>query len=241
MKKHFTRALALLLALVMVISVLPVMALAVEENTPASFISGLPADGSYGVIYNADGYVMGFDLDNGKAPAKQAALSADGSGIAALPNGTAVVKFVKTGDDYYFVIGGKYLTVKDLDASNKEKLVLTDAVETGSKWSFKVDTKDAGYYNILNAEYKWNGSSDVYLEQYTNYGNSTFSPYSYKSSTPTLFQMKIAATEADEDGRVGEIMEAGDLPVEGDRIVIYCDAAKAVFGHPPARTSLPPR
>ena len=232
MKKHFSRALALLLALVMVISVLPVMALAVDEGSSAGFMSGLPADGSSGVIYNADGYVMGFDLDKGKAPAKSVSLTADGSGIASLPNGTAVVKFVKTGDDYYFVIGGKYLTVKDLDDSNKEKLVLTESVETGSKWRFVADQGNAaGYWNILNVEYKYNGN-DVYLEQYTNYGNSTFSPYSYKASTPTLFQMKIAATEADEDGRVGEIMEAGDLPADGAKVVVYNDNAKAVFGQP---------
>jgi hypothetical protein len=208
------------------------MSLAVEEGASASFISGLPEDGSYGDIYNANNFVMGYDLDNGKAAAKAVTLNADGSGITALPNGTAVVKFIKTGSDYYMTVGGKYLTVKDLDANTKEQLVLTDAVETGSKWSFIPDKAGAaGYYNILNAEYKWNNTQEVYLEEYTNAGGvSTFSPYSYKSSTPTLFQMKIAATEADEDGRVGEIMEAGDLPVEGDRIVIYCDEAKAVFG-----------
>ena len=89
MKKRFSKALALLLALVMVLSVLPVMALAeVAENSPATFISGLPEDGSYGVIYNADGYVMGFDLDNGKAPAKKVTLTPNQGGIASLPNGT---------------------------------------------------------------------------------------------------------------------------------------------------------
>ena len=111
MKKHFSRALALFLALVMVFSVLPVMALAVDEGSPASFISGLPEDGSYGVIYNANNFVMGYDLDNGKAAAKAVTLNAEGSGIAALPNGTAIVKFIKTGSDYYMTVGGKYLTV----------------------------------------------------------------------------------------------------------------------------------
>ena len=237
MQKHFSKALALFLALVMILSVFPVVGLAVEEGAQADFISGLPEDGSYGVIYNADGYVMGFDLDNGKAPAKKVSLNADQSGIASLPNGTAVVKFIKTGSDYYLTIGGKYLTVKDLSDSDKEKLVLTDSVETGSKWSLIPDKAGAaGYWNFLNVEYKYINSQgnpqDVYLEQYTNPGGvSTFSPYSYKSSTASLFQMKIAATEADDDGRVGELFEAGSLPENGS-YVIYCDNAKAVFGQP---------
>lgn len=237
MKKHFPKALALFLALVMTLSVFPVMSLAVEEGAQARFLNGLPADGSYGVIYNVDGYVMGADLDNGKAPAKRAELSPDQSGIKALPNGAAVLKFIKTGSDYYLTIGGKYLTVKDLDANNKEKLVLTEAVETGSKWSIIPDKAGAsGCWNFLNAEYKWNGSSDVYLEQFTSYGNSSFSPYSYNPNSSSFkasyFQMKIAATEADEDGRVGEIAIAGDLPADGGKYVVYNGAAKAVFGQP---------
>ncbi|MBQ1677949.1 MAG: 5'-nucleotidase C-terminal domain-containing protein, partial [Oscillospiraceae bacterium] len=229
MKQHFSKALALFLAVVMVISVLPVMAFAVDPGTPAPFLSALPEDGSYGVIYNADGYVMGFDLENGRAPAKQVSLSADGGSISDLPNGAAVFKFIKTGSDYYMTLGGKYLTVKDLDAQNTEKLVLTDGVETGSKWSFIPDKGGAaGFWNILNLEYKWNGG-DVYLEQYKG---QNFSAYSYQSNNPGYFQMKIAATEADEDGRVGEIMEAGELPADGSKVVVYNDYAKAVFGQP---------
>ena len=237
MKKHFSKALALLLALAMLLSVFPVMSFAVEEGEQARFLNGLPADGSYGVIYNVDGYVLGADLDNGKAPAKKAELSPDQSGIKALPNGAAVLKFIKTGSVYYLTIGGKYLTVKDLDENTKEKLVLTEAVEPGSKWSIIPDKAGVdGCWNFLNAEYKWNGSSDVYLEQYTSYGSSSFSPYSYNPNSSSFkasyFQMKIAATEADEDGRVGEIAIAGDLPADGGKYVVYNAAAKAVFGQP---------
>ena len=232
MKQHFTKALALLLVLVMVLSVFPVLGFATEEGESATLISSLPADGAYGVIYNADGYVMCFDLDNGKAPAKAVTLSADGGTIQSLPNGTAIIKFIQTGSDYYLTLGGKYLTVKDV-GDLKEQLVLTDGIETGSKWSIITDKANAaGYYNILNAEYKWNGTQEVYLEQYTNAGGvSTFSPYSYKSGTPTLFQMKFYATSADEDGRVGELPVAGGTPENGT-YVIYCNEAKAVFGQP---------
>ena len=199
MKKHFSRALALLLALVMVISVLPVMALAVDEGDTASFVNGLPQDGSYGVLFNVEGYVMGSDLADGKAPAK--AVTADNSGIESLPNGTAIIRFIKTGSDYYMTIGGKYLTVKDLDAANKEKLVLTDSIETGSKWTFVADQAGAaGWYNIKNAEYRWNGTGEVYLEQYRG---AQISPYSYRATyngndQTKLYQFKVAATAADE-------------------------------------------
>ena len=233
MKQHFTKALALLLALVMILTVFPAVSFATEEGESATLMNGLPADQSYGVIYNADGYVMCFDLDNGKAPAKAVSLSTDGGMIESLPNGTAVIKFIQTGSDYYLTLGGKYLTVKDLSDSEKEKLVLTDEIETGAKWTIIPDKANAaGYYNILNAEYKWNGTQEVYLEQYTNAGGvSTFSPYSYRSGTPTLFQMKFYATSADEDGRVGELPVAGGTPENGT-YVIYCHEAKAVFGQP---------
>ncbi len=232
MRKHFSRALAALLVLAMVLTMLPATALAVESGDSATFINGLPADGSYGVLYNIDGYVMGFDLADGKAPAKAA--TADNSGIKSLPDGTAVVKFIKTGSDYFLTLGGKYLTVKDI-GSAKEQMVLTDQVETGSKWTIMDDQAGkAGWYNIKNAEYKYNGSADVYLEQYRG---SQISPYSYYKTDKTgadqtnLYQFKIASTAADEDGRVGEIVAAGALPVNG-KYVIYNRYARAVFGQP---------
>ena len=51
MRKTLTKALALLLALAMVLSVLPVISLAVEEGDAVTFISGLPADDSYEFLY----------------------------------------------------------------------------------------------------------------------------------------------------------------------------------------------
>ncbi len=230
MKKRFSRALAMLLAVVMLFSVMPVMAENnVEEGTAATFVNGLPEDGTYGVIFNAEGYVMGADLADGKAPAKTATASTDGKTIPNLPNGTAVIKFIKTGSDYYMTIGGKYLTVKDLDENNKEQLVLTDEIETGSKWTFIADQAGlSGYYNIKNAEYKWNGG-DVYLEQYRG---SQFSPYKYNSNSASLYQMRFAQTGADDDGRVGEAVEAGALPVDGQTYVVYNYYAKAVMGQP---------
>ena len=99
MKKHFTRALALLLSLVMVLSTLPVLSFATEEGEEAILIDGMPGDQAYGVIYNASGFVMGFDLDNGKAAAKSVTLSTDESKISSLPSGTAVIRFIKARAD----------------------------------------------------------------------------------------------------------------------------------------------
>ena len=236
MKKHFSRALALLLALVMVLSAMPVLSFATEEREQAHLINGLPGDQAYGVIYNMDGYVMGFDLADGKAPAKSVTVSTDGKTINGLPNGTAVFKFIKADSDseYYLTLGGKYLTCKDLDSQTKEKLVLTDTKESGSKWTILADKGGAsGYYNIKNAEYQWENShggfDDVYLEQYRG---STFGPYSYQSNNASYFQMKFFSTSPDKDGRVGEVVEAGPLPTDGGKYVIYNQYAKAVMGQP---------
>ena len=70
MKQHFSKALALLLALVMVLSVFPAVSFATEEGESATVFDGLPADGAYGVIFNADGYLMGADVSGGGAPAE---------------------------------------------------------------------------------------------------------------------------------------------------------------------------
>ena len=236
MKKHYPRILALLLAFVMVFSLLPVTALAasVDAGSEAAFFSGLPGDSKYGVIYSCgEGYshVFGYDINDGNAPSLEVALTSDGKAIAELPNGTAVFKFVKLDDNgtYYLTAGGKYLVIKDIDANNKEKLVFTDSVEAGAKWTIKPDQGGmTGAYNIMNAEYKYNGR-DVYLEQYNG---SKWCGYSYSSSGAKHFQFKFAETGADDDGRIGSLNPADPLPAEGDTVVVYNDYAKAVFGQP---------
>ena len=235
MKKRFSRALAMLLAVVMLFTVMPVMAANnVEEGAAATFINGLPEDGTFGVIYNVDNYVFGADVADGSAPAKTANASTDGKTIPNLPNGTAIFKFIKTGSDYYLTIGGKYLTVKDLDENNKEKLVLTDEIETGAKWTFVADQGGkAGYYNIKNAEYKYN-NKDVYLEVY----GGAIKPWGYSKTDKNgkdqtnLYQFKFASTEPDDDGRVGDVISAGALPADGQTYVVYNYYAKAVMGQP---------
>ena len=237
MKKHFSRAMALLLAIVMVFSLLPVSALAasVDAGTGAPFFDGLPANGKYGVIYSCGegySYVFGYDIAEGNAPALAVNLTNDGEAIQSLPDGTAIFKFVKLDDNgnYYLTLGGKYLVCKDIDSSHKEKLVLSDTAEKGAKWTIFADKAGmAGAYNIMNADYKWNGTGDVYLEQYNG---QKFCGYSYNSSNPQHFQFKFAETGADDDGRVGETNPAGPLPAAGDTVVIYNDYAKAVFGQP---------
>ena len=224
MKQHFSKALALLLALVMVLSVFPAVSFATEEGESATVFDGLPADGAYGVIFNADGYLMGADVSGGGAPAKTAAASEDGASIPSLPNGTAVVKFIKSGSDYILQLGSKYLALND-----SEELILADEIGTNdyAKWSFVADQAGAaGYYNIKNVGFKYNGSP-VYLEVY----GGSIKPWSYKASSASLYQFKFYACSADEDGRVGTAPVAGGLPENGT-YVIYCQEAKAVFGQP---------
>ena len=240
MKKHFSRALATLLVLAMVLSMLPVMAFAasVEPGDGAAFMNGLPGDGKFGVIYSCGenySHVFGYDINDGNAPALAVELTNDGEAIQDLPAGTAIFKFVKLDDNgtYYLILGSKYLVCKDIDSNNKEKLVLCDTPEFGAKWTIIPDKGNMqGAYNIMNAEYKYNGGayqSDVYLEQYNG---SKFCGYSYKSSTPQYFQFKFAETAADDDGRVGNVDPGDPLPAVGDTVVIYNDYAKGVFGQP---------
>ena len=228
MKKHLSKALALFLALVMVLSVFPVLGFATEEGESADVVNGLPEDQSYGVLFNIDGYVVGADVSDGSAPAKAATLNASGDKINALPNGAAVFKFLKLSDsDYYLTLGGKYLTIKDLDDQNMEQLILSDTAESGAKWTFEADRTEAGWYNLKNAEYTYNGKA-VYLEVY----RGAVKPWGYNTNSASAFRFKVFSTTADEDGRVGEIMDAGSLPVDGQTYVIYNHNARAVFGQP---------
>ena len=224
MKKHFLRALALLLALVMVLSAMPVLSFATEEGEEAVAISGLPGDQAYGVLFNVDNYVMGADI-SGSAPAKTVEVTTDGKKIKSLPNGTAIIRFVQSGTDYVFQIGSKYLAL-----NSDEELVLVDELGTDdyAKWTFVADQAGkSGYYNIKNMGFQYNGSP-VYLEVY----NGAIKPWSYKSSTPSYYQFKFFSTSPDEDGRVGEAPVAAPLPTDGGKYVIYNQYAKAVMGQP---------
>ena len=235
MKNHLSRSLALLLVLAMILTMLPIMALATEIGEGASFMDGLPADGSYGTIYSCGegySYVIGYDIGEGNAPALAVEKTEDGEAVKALPDGTMIIKFVQTGSDYYFQVGSKYLVLKDIDSNNKEKLVLCDTPEKGAKWTIIPDQAGMeGAFNIKNAEYKWNNKYDVYLEQYNG---QKFCGYSYGASNPQHFQFKFLASSADEDGRVGERVSAAAKPEHGDKVVIYNDAAPGAFGQPTA-------
>ena len=236
MKKHLSRAIALVLSLVMILTVLPAAVFATDKGEGASVMNGLPANGSYGVIYCCgDGYsnVMGYDITGGNAAVCGVELTEDGEAIKSLPNGTAIIKFVKNTDGtYYFMLGSQYLVIKDLDSNNKEKLAICDTPEKGAKWSIIADQAGkSGAYNIMNAEYKWNGKYDVYLEQYNN---QKYCGYSYSGGdSAKYFQFKFYETSADEDGRIGFLQDAGALPEAGKSYVIYCAAAGmngGVFG-----------
>ena len=232
MKKHFSRALALLLALVMVLSAMPVLSFATEEGEEAIAIDGLPGDQAYGVLFNADNYVMGADV-GGSAPAKSVEVTTDGRKIKSLPNGTAIIRFVKSGSDYVFQIGSKYLALNDA-----EELVLVDELGTNgyAKWSIVPDQAGkAGYYNVKNVGFQYNGNP-VYLEVY----NGAIKPWSYKSTTPSYYQFKFFSTSPDEDGRVGEVVEAGPLPTDGGKYVIYNHSGKVVMGQPTGEDAAAP-
>ena len=219
MKKHYTRAIALVLTLVMVLSMMPVLSFATEEGETATLINGLPSDQSYGVLYYVDGYVFGADVDGG-APAKAVQTSADKTTINSLPNGTAVFKFIKNDDGtYYLMLGSKYMAIVLVDG--KSKIALQDTVE-GAKWDMTAESD--GAYLISSHDVD---SSYKYLEFYSN----AFSAYKL-GQDKSAYRFKFFSTSSDEDGRVGEIVEAGPLPVDGKQYVIYNHYGRAVMGQP---------
>ncbi len=219
MKQHYTRAIALLLSLVMVLSAMPVLSFATEEGEGAALINGLPGDQTYGVLFHIDGYVVGADI-TGSAPAKAVQTSADGSTITSLPNGAAIFKFVQNSDGtYYLMVGNRYMAIAVVDA--KSKIVLQNTVE-GAKWDLTEDSD--GTYTVSSHDVD---STFKYLEYYRN----SFSAYKIASDKGP-YRFKFFSTSPDEDGRVGELIAAGPLPTDGGKYVIYNHSAKVVMGQP---------
>ena len=230
MKKHFSKALALLLALVMVLSMLPTMSIAAEKPDGEGFLDRMPEDDSYGVIYACGrGYeaVLSQNLLSDEfATAAVAEPAADGVGLKQLPEEAVVFRFLKTGlsdGSYYLMVQGKYLAMQDKDGS----LTLVDSIsDAGTKWLAEADKAGmAGAVNLRNARLL--GGKDAYL-RITEGG---FTCDAYSAMEAGSFQLRIvAATEADSAVRAAG--DPGYMPVAGDKVVIYNKLAKAVFGQP---------
>ena len=230
MKKHFSKALALLLALVMVLSMLPTMSIAAEKPDGEGFLDRMPEDDSYGVIYACGrGYeaVLSQNLLSDEfATAAVAEPAADGVGLKQLPEEAVVFRFLKTGlsdGSYYLMVQGKYLAMQDKDGS----LTLVDSIsDAGTKWLAEADKAGmAGAVNLRNARLL--GGKDAYLR----IAEGGFTCDAYSAMESGSFQLRIVAA-AEADSAVRAAGDPGYMPVAGDKVVIYNKVGKAVFGQP---------
>ncbi|MBR6825024.1 MAG: hypothetical protein IKM59_00600, partial [Oscillospiraceae bacterium] len=228
MRNHLKRALCLLLAVVMVLGVMPAMAFAAEEaeSFVAKAATGIP-EGKDVAIYNAQwARVAGYSA-TGSIAAVNATLTGSELDVKV---GSGAYRFTKNADGtYYITLGKKYVYAQD--SSN---LAMSKSIETGAKWRIVATT--GGYY-IYNAEVKYNGTKDVYLECYAKDANSTptFKLWSFYDNSASMYVLSFyelpAEADADGDGRVGPSLgETGPLPEAGSKVVIYNHYAKGVLG-----------
>ncbi len=223
MRNHLKRAISMLLAVVMVLGLLPAMAFAADTFT-ATLATGIP-EGKDVAIYSPSGAsVFGSGLAGGAVSPSAATLT---NGTLTVKEGAGAYRFTKNEDGtYYITLGGKYLY-----AADSSNLGLSDTIVTGAKWAITATT---GGYHIYNVEVKYNGSKEVYIEYYG--GSFKLWSYSYKTEADKAvyvmsFYLLESGADQDGDGRVGGAASpAGPKPVDGQKVVIYNDAAAACFG-----------
>ena len=221
MRNHLKRSLAMLLVVVMVLAMLPTIAFAAGESYPITKLDAIPADGQAVVIYSASasGIFAG---------------SADGGSIGAIAaedlragEGAGVYKLTKNADGtYYITCGGKYLAT-----DSAEKLSLQDTAITGTKWNIR-EVAEFGGYSISNAEVKYNGKYEIYIEYYNSFKAWTLGKDNKVTEIYTLQFWAIDEATADPngDGYIGTKAESGDLPVSGSQYVVYNEYGAACFG-----------
>ena len=221
MRKHLKRSVAMLLAVVMVLAMLPTVSVFASDFTANPI--GLPEDGATVVIYNAKANgVFGSSITNGVIDASSA--TATEEGLMIVHDGAGAYVMHKNSDGtYYITCGGKYLT-----CSSNTALAFTASPTAASKWRIEADGATGGYF-IINNSMKQYGTKDLYIEYY--YG---FKPYSYGAnyadSYPMFFYELDEGADADGDGILGELPEAGEKPKDGETVIIYNNYGGAAFG-----------
>lgn len=185
MREMRRRAVAVLLALVMVLTMLPAFSVA-AETTPA--VTGYtPADGDKVVIYNHSGAAC-MGTNDGDASDAVASVLAD-DGTLEPGNGAMIFDVHFDGTYYTFENGGKFLRTSDnkSDGTNEELLFFSDTESDYTKWT--LSAVDGGYviYNKKATYY----SGKVCIEFY----NESFSGWTYKKDTNELFAMQFFAVE----------------------------------------------
>ena len=218
MRKNLKRAISLLLAMVMVLSVLPVMAFAADTYV-AKAATGIP-EGKDVVIYNALGFSVFGSCNAGNVSPIAANLTEDELEVK---EGSGAYRLTKNTDGtYYITYGGQYLYAIDTSS-----LGMSSTAVKGAKWTITATT--GGYY-IANVDQKFY-DNPVHIEYY----GGAFKLWSYKAETNDNYIMNFfelpAEADEDGDGRVGaDALPAGNRPKDGSKVVIYNHSGSACVG-----------
>ncbi|MBQ7872056.1 MAG: hypothetical protein IJ357_07935, partial [Oscillospiraceae bacterium] len=185
MRKTLKRTLAVLLALVMVLAMLPTVTMAAEVTATSSGYT--PVDGDKVVIYNDSGKAC-LGANNGdKSEAVPSVLTE--SGTLEPGNGAMIFDVHFDGTYYTFENDGKFLRTSDnkSDGTNDELLFFSETENDYTKWT--LTAIDGGYviYNKTATYY----SGKVCIEFY----NESFSGWTYKKDTAELFAMQFFTVE----------------------------------------------
>lgn len=166
------------------------------EKSYATKLTELPGDGDIVIIYNsANSAVMGSQASGSKLDYVTAAAAEDKIELA---EGMAKVKAVKDGDNYVFMLDGKYLTSGESGNSLSFKDSLTDC----GKWTISAVDGQPGKWYIKNVGANFNGKHNQALEYFWG-----FTTYGIKETD--AYQMEFYLAE-----------KAGVINT-GDKVVIY--------------------
>ena len=238
MRKHLSRVMAALLVLAMALTMLPVVSAAKERFT-ATPIDGIPESGQTFVIYSAPAGGVFSPEASGGAVGVSAASGSEESANLTVQTGAGAYQAVKNADGtYYLTCGGQYLTV-----DSAEKLTFENEPKSGSSMSSKWKIADAGKdydgFSIASAEVKYN-NYEIFLEFYTSFKAWTYNPNKNDWSIYVFRFFSVDGTaDPDNDGYIGTRPEAGELPKDGQTVVIYNDNAGAVMGPQTDDTTAP--
>lgn len=238
MRKHLSRVMAALLVLAMALTMLPVVSAAKERFT-ATPIDGIPESGQSFVIYSAPAGGVFSPEASGGAVGVSAAFGSEESANLTVQTGAGAYQAVKNADGtYYLTCGGQYLTV-----DSAEKLTFENEPKSGSSMSSKWKIADAGKdydgFSIASAEVKYN-NYEIFLEFYTSFKAWTYNPNKNDWSIYVFRFFSVDGTaDPDNDGYIGTRPEAGELPKDGQTVVIYNDNAGAVMGPQTDDTTAP--
>ena len=211
----------MLMVLAMILTMLPA-AVAADDVITAIPLSDIPTDGQSVVIYSASaGGVFAGTASGGSVGVSTAQTYEENDNLG-VREGAGVYKLVANTDGtYYITCGGKYLFT-----DSSEQLAFKDTAEMGTKWKIqKADGFDG--YVFINNDFKY-GNYDIYIEYY-----SSFKAWTCREVSDIYcfeFYAIDGSADADGDGYLGQKPEAGEMPADGDKVVIYNHSSEACFG-----------